>query len=695
VNRVPPCRQKGFLLIIVVAILGVLAAMALMLSTSTAMDSALVAKHAERSTLDYLAESGMAHAKWQLAQTTSCSGYMDLPSTAFGDHGYSASIVPNADSPVSIVSTATLENGASMSLSRDSVKVYQASSTITLQPGPEGDDAEIWDQSPNNNYGDSAETWVSSASNDTTRSLLRFNIDAIPPGMTVLDATLSLRRQSGSGSNQPVSAHRIRNQWSEDEVTWDSRESDTNWDTAGGDFENLPIVTTPVGPENKRYEWSLTPLVQDWVDGSHPNYGVALVAAIAGMSGERFYTSDVAQLNRRPSLSVTYACECGMPCGLYGFGKTPVAHWSMDDVSGLVASEFAGGHTGTLDSGPYWTDSGQIDTALQFDGLNDRVIVAHDDALSVADALTISAWIKNDSPDMFGVYRILSKETDGSNDNFWLSVQGGRMWFGVGGQFFTDGSTPTTGMWHHVAATFDASSGEVHMYFDGIETLSQTTIATITANTEPLYIGANWENYKYWNGALDDVRLYDIVLSETDIVEVGKTPALNNGVSVSGIYRDEFKLRNYSGNDGSLNWSTDWLEVNESDGPTSGDERVGSDDLIDYVLRVQDNDGGGEGIQREVVLSSCVSSTLSFDYRRDGLDNSNDYVMVSVSSNGGSSWSEIARFSGPANDLNYQHLSYNLTADMSSTTRLRLLTSPNFGGGDRVYVDHVNISCDK
>ena len=54
--------------------------------------------------------------------------------------------------------------------------------------------------------------------------------------------------------------------------------------------------------------------MQGWVDGSYPNYGVALVAAIPGMPGERFYTSDHADPSRWPSLSVTYACECGQVC---------------------------------------------------------------------------------------------------------------------------------------------------------------------------------------------------------------------------------------------------------------------------------------------------------------------------------------------------------------------------------------------
>ncbi|MDH3738489.1 MAG: DNRLRE domain-containing protein, partial [Alphaproteobacteria bacterium] len=112
----------------------------------------------------------------------------------------------------------------------------------------------------------------------------------------------------------PVSAHRIRNPWSEDSVTWNERQAGTNWDTAGSDFDITAVATTPVGPTNKRYEWNITSLAQGWVDGVYPNHGFALVAAVAGMPGERFYTSDEADRSRWPSLSITYTCQCGTAC---------------------------------------------------------------------------------------------------------------------------------------------------------------------------------------------------------------------------------------------------------------------------------------------------------------------------------------------------------------------------------------------
>jgi opacity protein-like surface antigen len=86
---------------------------------------------------------------------------------------------------------------------------------------------------------------------------------------------------------------------------------------------------------------------------------------------------------------------------------------------------------------------------------------------------------------------------------------------------------------------------------------------------------------------------------------------------------DNFESASYGNNDGTVSWASNWIEINESDGPSSGDERVN-----DGRLRIQDNDGGGEGVERAVNLSGATAATLSFEYRRNALDDSNDYVVV-------------------------------------------------------------------
>jgi MSHA biogenesis protein MshQ len=161
-------------------------------------------------------------------------------------------------------------------------------------------------------------------------------------------------------------------------------------------------------------------------------------------------------------------------------------------------------------------------------------------------------------------------------------------------------------------------------------------------------------------------------------------------VGHAGTVRDNFDTVSYAGNNGSANWSANWLEINEADGPARGDEQVVAD-AGSNRLRVKDHNGGGEGVQREADLSGNAFAILSFDYRRSGLDNANDYVTVEVSSDGGASWTELDRLAGPANDGAYQSALYNISAYASANTRIRFLSSPTLGNNDIIYFDNVEI----
>ena len=163
------------------------------------------------------------------------------------------------------------------------------------------------------------------------------------------------------------------------------------------------------------------------------------------------------------------------------------------------------------------------------------------------------------------------------------------------------------------------------------------------------------------------------------------------GSRCDGTFRDEFNAQSFSGSDGTLSWAGDWQEVGESDGAGRGDVLV-TDDESNYQLRIQDNNNGGEGVEREMDLTGASTATLTFDYRRQGLDNPNDYVKVEISANGVTGpWTEIGRFAGAGTDLVYQPYSQDISAYISGNTRIRFISSPNMGNTDIVWFDNVEI----
>jgi hypothetical protein len=366
----------------------------------------------------------------------------------------------------------------------------------------------------------------------------------------------------------------------------------------------------------------------------------------------------------------------------------------------MVAIDSEGGHDGTLVGPPAWV-AGTLGDALDFDGTNDFVSVPHDDALTLMSGMTFSAWVNAKS---FGsqYQTILSKENSGLFTNYWFGTWQGELvfgfWEGTFQEVTTAGLALPTNTWVHLAASFDNTSKEVLLYVNGVEVHSGTIAANPTALTSPLLIGRTPAG-EYWRGLLDDVKLFNEVVSSTQIAELaGGGGGGGGGGSLtpfvcSGTYADRFDDQNFSGTNGSLDWAaTPWIEVGESDGATRGDVQV-ANDTSDFQLQIQDNDNGGEGVERPVNLAGATEAKLGLKYRRDSLDNSDDYVALLISTNGTAGpWTELHRF-GTSNDSVYQAFGINISAFISENTAIRLLSSPNLGRSDRVFFDDIEIIC--
>lgn len=371
-----------------------------------------------------------------------------------------------------------------------------------------------------------------------------------------------------------------------------------------------------------------------------------------------------------------------------------VAHWKLDESSGTNAEDSAGNHDGTLTNGPTWT-SGQLNGALRLDGSNDYVNVPHDATLSLTNAFTFTAWIKPSSLSGYNV--ILAKGATASTMNYYLATYNNQLLveYAYGGGTVFDALSGAlalqSNVWQHVAASYNAATQQVVFYLGGVEVKRVTATSTPLTNTSALTIGQGpYGTSENWPGNLDDIRVYDRALDSAEVMQLANPGGGGGGGTCSGTFRDEFKATNYSGSDGTLAWATNWTEVNESDGATSGDEIVGTDQS-NYQLRVQDNDSSGEGVMRQADLSDYTSATLTFDYRRVGLDDSNDWVAAQVSKNGGA-WVELGRFKGSGTDSSYQAASYDLTAYIAANVRIRFIGSSNLGSSDAVWFDNVQIA---
>jgi hypothetical protein len=155
-------------------------------------------------------------------------------------------------------------------------------------------------------------------------------------------------------------------------------------------------------------------------------------------------------------------------------------------------------------------------------------------------------------------------------------------------------------------------------------------------------------------------------------------------------YRDEFNAATFSNNDGTLNWATNWIEVDGNGaGPTTGNAQT-----TGGVLNLDDNPNTfpNPSLERQANLTSFTSAFLSFSFATtSGVDNS-DSVIVQVSANGGGSWTTLENFTG-INGTSSGTRNYNITAYRSANTRIRFAINANYTNSNEQFrVDNVQIA---
>ncbi len=248
------------------------------------------------------------------------------------------------------------------------------------------------------------------------------------------------------------------------------------------------------------------------------------------------------------SARAIFAADAGVECSLYDYfqstgvaASAPVGYWPFDEGSGGTTADVSGnGNTGTLVGGPVWVLPGQVGSAaLSFNGSTQVVTLGASAILRPAGAVTAAAWIKASAAQLAFPMIVTDGDSTGlTGYNLYLSNPGGQ---GVADFIVKDSggwgtcSAPGTtnlkdNLWHHVAGVYNGTA--IQIYVDG------TLQNTVTCGAGPINYGASpaGEIAKkidagindYFNGAIDDVRVYNTALSAAAIASLatGSSPPL-------------------------------------------------------------------------------------------------------------------------------------------------------------------------
>ena len=195
-----------------------------------------------------------------------------------------------------------------------------------------------------------------------------------------------------------------------------------------------------------------------------------------------------------------------------------VGWWRLDDGSGTTAVDSSGnGNDGTLRGDPQWV-AGTVDGALHFDGDDDVEVATASSALKSA-SLTVAAWVKTD-PSTSGWSWVAAQ-----GDNYGLVVNR----FGDHGIFFyfhnhTDWPGVASGdvdilngQWHHIAGVFDDGTDTLYVYKDGVKVGMESATGPIVYSIGDGFTIGSMMSQRNYMGAIDDVRVYNHVLSQAEM----------------------------------------------------------------------------------------------------------------------------------------------------------------------------------
>jgi hypothetical protein len=195
-----------------------------------------------------------------------------------------------------------------------------------------------------------------------------------------------------------------------------------------------------------------------------------------------------------------------------------VGWWKLDDLEGKVALDWSGlGNNGTVVGDPQWIN-GQLDGALDLDGFDDCVDCGNPEVLDINEAISLLAWIR---PDAAANGADQSYVTKGNNSYSLRHSNINNVEFRItetiAASTSIDGSF--NGEWQHLAGTYNGS--RLALYINGALRATSNSAGPIASNEYNVNIGRESVGNRFlYDGAIDDVRIYNRALTEDEIAQI-------------------------------------------------------------------------------------------------------------------------------------------------------------------------------
>ncbi|MCD6506793.1 LamG domain-containing protein [Candidatus Poribacteria bacterium] len=216
----------------------------------------------------------------------------------------------------------------------------------------------------------------------------------------------------------------------------------------------------------------------------------------------------------------------GFNVGYAALNEDLVGLWLFDEGKGDTVKDSSGmGNDGKAEGGPKWVD-GKYGGGMEFDGVDDMVVIPDSDVLEFDDDFTLAVWIKTEAKPPEPPAIITKGYHDRSNTRPWYLL-----YYRPTGTItmylrnlanqnsIADGKTPVNdGKWHHVIGM--KVGDKVKVYIDGKEDASAPLSgkAKYGGNDYPLVFMRHYD--RFLSGIIDEVAIFKRALTEDEIQQL-------------------------------------------------------------------------------------------------------------------------------------------------------------------------------
>ncbi len=416
-----------------------------------------------------------------------------------------------------------------------------------------------------------------------------------------------------------------------------------------------------------------------------------------------------------------------LSAGSEELGKAPIAYWKLDEGQGSTTYDTMGRNNGTLgvgSSAPQWKSESECITGkcLYFDGSNDFFSITTPNIQDTPNKFTIEGYIRPAEVNA----RFIGPTTNGV-DNY-IAYNANNKTLDVAITESTDlnnrtrssaNNTVLPNIWTHWAVSIDDK--DIKIYINGKLNAQFTETIDIGTWAGPWIIGARGNKSVFYQGYLDDVKVYPYARTAAEIKNDYNNVSSTQGTSASTVSQNQggdlsnglvgyWKMDENTGTSASdASGNSNTLTLSTSSWTTGKYGTSWSGSGSSYLSRADDSDFD---------FTNTDELTISLWYKTSSTTNAADYLVTKYSL--GSDLGYYLSFDGSSgtlsfitgDGLNFDSVStsadvydaqwHHVSVVKKGTTDMRLyldgvlqstdssITSGDFSTGTLLYVGDIN-----